>query len=195
MAKSANKRIGILGGTFNPVHNGHLGIAKSALKKLHLDKVIFIPTYIPPHKKLQGNASAEDRLNMLRLAVGESKKFAICSCEISRKGKSYSVETAKTLKSRYGKRSKLFFLIGADGLKGLSKWKNILELRKIVQFAVFPRPGYKIKRINKDILRVNMTKRAVSSTEIRRYVKRNRKIKRFLPSKVLKYIIKSKLYR
>lgn len=195
MGRSASKRIGILGGTFNPVHNGHLHMAGEALKKLHLAKVIFVPAYIPPHKKMRSGATAEERLEMLRLAVRGKRKFKVCPYEIKKKGVSYSVRTAAHLRKKYGKSAKLFFLIGADSLSGLSKWKRIATLQKSVQFAVAPRPGFKIRKAPAGIVKLGMPKKNISSTDIRRLVRNEKQIMRLVPQKIAKYIGKRKLYR
>lgn len=194
MGKSANKRIGILGGTFNPVHNGHLYIAKHAIKKLRLDKVIFVPAYIPPHKKIRGSVKTRDRVHMLRLALRGYKKFSLSTYEIEKKGKSYSVNTAKFFKRKYRRDNKLFFLIGADSLKGLKDWKHIRDLLKMLQFAVVPRPGFRIKKSHAGILKLNIPKKDVSSTGIRRLARKKKSIKRFVPEKVYKFIVMRNLY-
>ena len=195
MGKYENKRIGILGGTFNPIHNGHLHIAKQILKRLHLDKIIFVPVYIPPHKKIRGNATTSDRLQMLRLAVGGKKRFIISLYEIRRKDKSYSVKSARFFKKSYGKKTKLFFLIGADSLSSLKKWKNISSLLKLVQFVVVPRPGFKMKCGSLDILKINVSGKDISSTRIRRLIKNQKPVARLVPKKVYLYIKKRKLYK
>ncbi|UCD55099.1 MAG: nicotinate-nucleotide adenylyltransferase [Candidatus Omnitrophota bacterium] len=194
MDKSANKRIGILGGTFNPVHNAHLHIAKQALKKLHLDKIIFIPAYIPPHKKIYGNITATDRIHMLRLAIKSEKRFAISLYEIRKKGKSYSIKTIRFLKKKYGKRTGLFFLIGADSLKGLPGWKDAGGLLKLAQFVVVPRPGFAVKNRVPGILKIDIPKKDISSTKIRRLLREKEPIKRFVPKRVYRYIKEHKLY-
>ena len=178
MATSANKRIGILGGTFNPVHNGHLYIAEQAIKKFRLDRLIFVPVYMPPHKKISDRIAIKDRLNMLRLAARKNKKFSISNYEIKQKGKSYSIKTARFFRRKYGSKTEFFFIIGRDSLRGLKKWKDIKELRKIVKFACFPR-----------------TKGDISSTEIRRRLKKGDPIDNLVPREVSKYIEENKLYR
>jgi len=193
--KRLDMRIGILGGTFNPLHNGHLHVAKEARKKLHLDKLIFIPAYMPPHKKIHGNAKPSDRLRMLELATGGKKHFAISRYEMRRKGRSYSIKTAKYLKKKYGKDSKIFFIIGADSLKGLTRWKDITKLSGILRFAVAPRRGFKMSpRIRVSCLKLSMSKKDVSSTTIRRLLSKGKPVTRLLPPKVAKYIKMRNLY-
>ena len=195
MGKSVSKRIGIFGGTFNPVHNGHLHAARQALKKLRLSKIIFIPTYISPHKKISGGATVGDRLRMLRLATGENSRFSISLYEIKAKGKSYSVKTARFLRKRYGKRAELFFLIGADSLAGLSRWKEPSRLFKLLRFAAFARPGFKPGKYPPNILKVQVPGMKVSSTAIRRLARSGKSVRGLVPHKVFRYIEKRKLYR
>ena len=194
MDKCVNKRIGILGGTFNPVHNAHLHIAKQSLKKLRLDKVIFIPAYMPPHKKIYGNVATNDRIRMLRLALKDEKRFAILLYEIRKKGKSYSIKTIRFLKRRYGKRARLFFLIGADSLRGLPRWKDAGGLLRLAQFVVVPRPGFAMRSPAPGILKVYIPKKDISSTKIRRMLKEGKSIKAFVPEKVYRYIEEKELY-
>ncbi len=195
MARFANKRIGILGGAFNPVHNGHIHMALYALEKLRLNRVVFVPAGAPPHKKICSGTSARDRLGMLFLAIAGRKKFEISRYELNNKGVSYSVKTAAYFKKKYGKNAKLFFLIGADSAAGLSDWKKIGTLRKIVRFAVMPRPGYTIPPALKGAIKLNMPKKNVSSTAIRGLAKKRKEIKRLVPPEVEKYIRRKKLYR
>lgn len=187
-------RIGILGGTFNPVHNGHLHIAREALKKLRLDRIIFIPAYIPPHKKIYDNAKTGDRQAMLRLATRGEKRFGVSLYEIRKKGKSYSIKTVRFLKRRYGEKARLFFLIGADSLKILTRWKDITSLLRLAQFAVVPRPGFTMRSEIPGILKIYIPKKNVSSTKIRRLLHEGRSVKRLLPQKVYAYIKSHKIY-
>jgi len=195
MGKFASRRIGILGGTFNPVHNGHLYVANEALKKLRLDKVIFVPARIPPHKKIHAGATAKDRLRMLKMALAGRKKFRISMYEIKKMGTSYSIRTALYLTKKYDKDAKLFFLIGADSLAGLSKWKKIGALREIVRFAVAPRTGFKIKGKLPGIVKLSIMKKSISSTEIRRLAKGHKQLKGLVLPEISKYIRERKLYR
>ena len=188
-------RIGILGGTFNPVHNGHLHIARQALKKLRLEKLIFIPTHISPHKKICGGVTAGDRLRMLRLATGENRRFSVSIYEIKAKGKSYSVKTARFLRKRYGKRAELFFLMGADSMDGLLKWKSASRLFKLLRFVAFTRPGFGLKACPPNILKVHIPGKKVSSTGVRRLARNGKSINGLVHPAVSRYIEKRKLYR
>jgi nicotinate-nucleotide adenylyltransferase len=188
-------RIGILGGTFNPVHNGHLHIAKHALKRLRLDRVIFIPTYVSPHKKMSGNAKARDRIAMLRLALRGERRFSVLDYEIRRKGISYSIRTVHFLRRKFGKKAHLFFLLGADSVSGLKAWKKSGELMDLVQFVAFPRPGFSLSLSNPTVIRLRTTKKDVSSSRIRLLVKRGRRFSGLVPTEVQDYIEKKNLYR
>ncbi|MDT8317739.1 MAG: nicotinate-nucleotide adenylyltransferase [bacterium] len=133
-------RIGILGGTFNPVHSGHLRIAEEAREAISLDKIIFIPCYIPPHKDEEGMASADARMHMLELAVRDNPFFETSDMELKRGGKSYSIETLTRLRDDYGESAQLLFIIGMDSYREIGIWKNYAELFYIADFAVVRRP-------------------------------------------------------
>lgn len=187
-------RIGILGGTFNPVHSGHLHMAKVALRKLRLRAVIFVPTFIPPHKRVRANISAEDRVRMLQLALEGNKRFTISLYEIRRKGISYSINTIKYFKKKYGSNAELFFLIGADSLMGLKTWKSIKRLLELAQFVVIPRPGFNAKKAPSNIIEIRTLGKDISSAAVRKLIKKGRSIKRFVPKKVFRYIKRRGLY-
>lgn len=187
-------RIGILGGTFNPVHNGHLYIAGQALKRLALDKVIFIPTFIPPHKNIKERINPVDRLHMLKGAIRGKRRFSVSLYEMRKKGTSYSIRTVKYLKKRYGKNTKLFFLMGADSASGLGKWKDAFKLLRLLQFVVVPRKGFKINVAFPGVRALMLPKKDISSIKIRKLVSSGRSIKRLVPACVRKYIKRKKLY-
>ena len=195
MGRSVSKRIGVLGGTFSPVHNGHLYIAGQALVKLRLNKVIFIPARVPPHKKIREQVKISDRVRMLRLALKGKKHFSVSEYEIRRKGASYSIRTAMHLKRKFGKAAQLFFLIGADSLAGLKDWKEISKLMNILQFVLIPRPGFKAGSGNKDIMELEIPGKDISSSEIRRRAAKGKPIKGLTPKVVCAYIEKNKLFR
>ena len=187
-------RIGILGGTFNPVHNGHLHIAREALKKLKLERLIFVPAYLPPHKKIEGGVTAADRLCMLQLAVGRAGRFSISPYEIRKRSTSYSIETVRYFRRIYGRQSELFFVIGADCIEGLASWKNVDTVASLVQLVVVPRPGYKEEPVRGNITRLSIRTKDISSTEIRLRVRKGRPISDSVPRNVSGYIKAKGLY-
>ena len=187
-------RIGILGGTFNPVHNGHLYIAGQALKRLSLDRVIFIPTFIPPHKKIKERISPADRLHMLRGATRGKRHFSVSEYEMRKKGTSYSIKTVKYLRKRYGKNTRLFFLMGADSASGLKKWRDIPKLLTLLQFVVIPRKGFKINIAFPSLRTLVLPKKDISSIMIRKLTSSGKSIKHLVPACVRKYIKRKKLY-
>ncbi len=188
-------RIGILGGTFNPIHLGHLVLAEEAEEKLNLDKVVFVPAYIPPHKKGEEIAEANDRLKMVELAIKGNPSFEVSTYEMGAKTTSYSVETLKEFKARYGEDTKLFFITGADSLGELFSWKELDEIFKLSQFIVANRPGYEIANIPQQIEVVTITSLEISSTQIRRKIKEGKSIRYLVPEPVREYILARGLYK
>nr|MBU1328514.1 nicotinate-nucleotide adenylyltransferase [Candidatus Omnitrophota bacterium] len=186
-------RIGILGGTFDPVHNGHVYLAEKTCAKLRLDKVIFIPTYLPPHKKGIRVTTAKHRFNMLKLAIQANKKFKISDMEIKRMGRSYSVETLRRLRKKYGAKAELFFITGSDSLKELDKWKNLKEIFTLCKFVIVERPGFKVKRKPDDFILLNINAKDISSSDIRNRIE-SKSVKSLIPAKVKAYIARHKLY-
>ena len=131
-------KIGIFGGTFNPVHNGHLTIADEFINKCELDKLILIPNNVSPFKIDDDSVSAEHRLRMLNLAVQDRKNFEIDDFEIKKSGVSYTIETVEYLKSKFPE-DHLFLLIGTDQAIDIDRWKNIDEIKKLVSIVVADR--------------------------------------------------------
>jgi len=188
-------RIGILGGTFNPIHKGHISLAKQALRKLRLDKIIFVPARIPPHKTKQRLIPASHRLKMVRQAIKNLPKFSVSEFEIKAKGKSYSVKTLEAFKKRFGKKAKLFFITGADSIKELATWKQINKVFDLATFVIADRPGFSIKRMPKQAKKLNIKPVNISSTKIRRDIKKGLSIARYVPKTIAEYIKKKTLYR
>lgn len=188
-------RIGILGGTFNPIHIGHLILAEEAYQKLKLDKLIFVPTYLSPHKNIDGNITAGDRLRMVQSAIEDNPKFEVSTVEVEAKKKSYSIDTLKEFRNKYGNDSQLFFITGSDSLKDLFSWKDVSDIFKISKFIVANRPGYPVEEVPKEVETVVITPIEVSSEDIRRRIKEGRSIRYLVPEKVRQYIIDRKLYR
>jgi len=187
-------KIGILGGTFNPVHIGHLILAEEAREKLSLDKIIFVPANLPPHKLNGDIASASLRYKMLRLAVKSSKYFSVSDVEIKRNGRSYTIDTVKKLKGIYPG-DELYFIIGSDLLKYLDEWKDLSEITKLVKFVAATRPGYPLEKIPTYIATLPIRAVDISGFEIRQAIKNNKSFKYLVPEAVFQYITKKGLYK
>ncbi len=187
-------KIGILGGTFNPVHIGHLILAEEAREKLALDKVVFVPAYFPPHKDNLDIAPASDRFNMISLAIRGNKYFSVSDIEIKRDGRSYTIDTVKMFKNKFPK-DELFFITGSDLLKYLDEWKDFSEIIKMVKFVVATRPGYLLENIPSYIQTVAIRAVDVSAFEIRQCIKNNMSFRYLVPETVCLYIQRKKLYR
>ncbi len=187
-------KIGILGGTFNPVHIGHLILAEEAREKLGLDKVIFIPANLPPHKDNVDIAAAEARLKMLKLAIKGNKHFAVLDLEIRRPGRSYTIDTIRELKQKYS-RDELYFIIGSDLLKYLEEWKDLNEITKMVKFIAATRPGYPLEDIPAYIKTLSIRAVDISGFEVRECVKGDKSFRYLVPEPVYNYINKNKLYK
>lgn len=137
---SIPQRLGLLGGSFNPIHNGHLTIAHHVLERMQLSGVLFIPNGDPPHKRDGSLAPAKARVEMVRLAIADSPRFMMSDIEIQRTGKSYSIDTVRALQNHYGPSTELFFIIGLDAFLDFPTWREPHELLKICHFVVVPRP-------------------------------------------------------
>ncbi|MCX6348677.1 MAG: nicotinate-nucleotide adenylyltransferase, partial [Candidatus Aureabacteria bacterium] len=198
-------RIGILGGTFNPVHNGHLLIAREALRKFRLDRILFIPVALPPHKAPADLAPASNRLAMLGLALRGKKKFSISRLEIARGGKSYTARTVRELKKRFP-RAEIYLIVGADNLQEIASWKRIGEVVRRGRFIVVTRPGFPLRDIAGEnaawagrilspgadnLIELELP---VSSSGIRERARRGMSLKGLVPPAVSRYIREKALY-
>jgi len=188
-------RIGILGGTFNPIHIGHLILAEEAYFKLKLDRIIFVPSFMPPHKEVEAPINPEDRMRMVELAIEANPAFEVSRFELASKKRSYSIETLKEFRKLYGDAAQLYFITGSDALKDLFSWKNINDIFKISKFIVANRPGYPLKDVPKEVETVVITPIEVSSEDIRHRLKEGRSIRYLVPEKVRDYIIGHSLYK
>ncbi len=197
-------RLGILGGTFNPIHNAHIAIAKAAKDSFDLDKVIFVPNYVSPHKTSQVMPSSK-RIELLEVALKDLDGFEISTFEIDNERVSFTIETMSAFRDIY-KDCELFFIIGDDSLVKLHTWKRIDELLKICRFITISRPPKYFSEtcvtpnfsetINKQLLadRVEACNLEISSTEIRECVRRGESIKHLVPAAVDDYIRENGLY-
>lgn len=202
---SPREKWGILGGSFDPVHNGHLHLAAAALEELSLAKVLLIPARTPPHKLTRRMASTDDRLNMLRLALSGEKSIVIDEVEIARGGISFTYETLTGLAGSHGE-TDFYFLVGNDSLAELATWRRIDLIAGLVTFVVLRRSGRAstetppelIEALAGNPLRTVILAAKpmdVSSTEIRRAVARGDSIEDLVPPPVADYIREQGLYR
>lgn len=195
MAEHSRTRIGILGGTFNPIHIGHLLIAQDAQEQAGLDRVLFIPCATPPHKLANRLAPVRHRLAMARRAIRGDRRFAVDDLEVRRGGPSYSVDTLLALKRRQPQ-AEFSFIIGSDSLPDLHSWRNIDRLATLCRFIAVGRPGCKLPRANPYravIVRGHACD--VSSTDIRARLNRRQSIRYLVPDAVFRYIQAYKLYQ
>lgn len=214
------EQIGLFGGTFNPIHLGHLKAASIVRDRFKLDKVFFIPSYIPPHKKGSEVASPEHRLAMVQMALDEIPQFIPSSIEIDAGGESYSVITLGKIKKTYP-HAQVFFILGIDAFLEIETWKEYQEVLKYCFFVIISRPGYSLPTaqevlkgqfqeqmihisvdmdISEDLLSrykfflFPLAALDISSTEIRRRVKAGESVAGMVSPQVEKYIKENKLY-
>lgn len=190
-------KLGIFGGTFNPIHLGHLLIAEAAAEALELDRVIFIPSATPPHKRPRVLADARHRLRMVKLAIHGNPRFGCSDIEVRRGGPSYSVETLRQLRHAMP-RAKFYFLIGADSLRELHKWREAAELARLCEFICVARPGERTPPARLRGLRVHKLPghpADISSSDIRDRLASGASVRYLVPETVQRYIQKTGLYR
>ena len=191
-------KIGLLGGSFDPVHFGHLLAAQDAYEQHHLDRLILVPAAQAPLKPNDVQSSAEDRLTMLRLATEWDRRFEISDIELRRGGVSYSVDSARHFRDQYPN-DDLFWIIGGDQLPRLHLWKDIAELCRLVEFIFLERPGFPVKA-HPDLAGLRLHRcdghlLAISSTELRERTRRGLSLDYFVPHKAIVYIQEHSLYR
>lgn len=199
-------KIGILGGTFNPIHNGHIEMANYAILNEQLSDVVILPSGNPPHKKATTILSSYDRYEMCLLATMNHDRLVVDSLEIERKGKTYTVDTLKYYQQLYGRQHSLHYIIGGDTVLQLHNWKNFKEVFLLCHFIAFVRKGYDHTEIYKQAqyLRDNYDCKItfgqqeiipISSTDIRKKTSNKKSIQNLVPKSVESYIHEHKLYR
>jgi nicotinate-nucleotide adenylyltransferase len=213
-------RLGLFGGTFNPMHYGHLRSAEEVCEALGLTRLWFIPTGQPPHKAAPGITPFEGRLEMSRLAVGDHPVMSVSDLEGRRPGRSYSIETLRQIRGEVGPTCELYFILGMDAVLEIGTWKDYKELFTLSHFVVLGRPGYDRQRLEEVLLTEvhpgfrpleeprgflhpgghkvilqETTLMDISGTAIREMVRQGRSIRYLLPEAVREYIIRHKLYR
>ncbi len=194
------RKIGIMGGTFDPIHVGHLMIAEAVWDEYNLEKIIFIPSANPPHKN-SVMTSAKHRFNMTLLATCSNPHFDVSSIEMERVGPSYTIDTIRALKKLYGDNTELYFIIGADCIEELPTWHQIEELLKMCNFIVTKRPNYTpdLTIIEQNYTNYKMKilqtpELEISSTNIRERIKKGYSIQYITTEQVQQYIRKEELY-
>ncbi|MGQ9557394.1 MAG: nicotinate-nucleotide adenylyltransferase [Desulfurispora sp.] len=197
--------IGIMGGTFDPIHYGHLVTAENARHFFGLEQVIFVPAYRPPHKEDRRISPPQHRLAMVRLAIASNPHFKVSDMEISRRGPSYTIDTVLTMQRCYPA-ARLFFITGADAVLEILSWHRVTELLESCIFIAATRPGYQLGQLRQNlaslpeallrrILTMEVPALAISSTDIRQRVREGRPVKYLLPEAVEEYIYRQVLYR
>ena len=177
-------RVGIFGGSFNPVHNGHLRLAFCAMSELNLRKVIFVPSHITPLKNGEELLPWRLRVLLLRSVLKGRPGFELSLCEIRRKGLSYTVDTLKFFKKKLGRDAVLFFLAGADTAATLKRWKSWDEVTRLCRFVMMARPGFPRRRLPKGVYTMPLDALPVSSTEVRRRLDQGKTIRGLVPPEV-----------
>ncbi|MBR1646765.1 MAG: nicotinate-nucleotide adenylyltransferase [Selenomonadaceae bacterium] len=205
MTSMPSKKIGIMGGTFDPIHLGHLATAEFVRESFSLDEILFIPAARPPHKLARHVTDEIHRLAMTTLATRSNKFFTVSDMEIKRTGLSYTLDTMDELHKKFGATTELFFIIGADSLSDLSKWHEAKKLVERSHFIATTRPGVDVDfsatekffgtAASEHIHRVTTPAIEISSTQIRQRVKSGRSIKYLVPEAVEEYILREGLYR
>ncbi|MHC4197775.1 MAG: nicotinate-nucleotide adenylyltransferase [Planctomycetota bacterium] len=201
-------RIGILGGTFNPVHIGHLIIAEEVYYRHGLSKVVFIPAGIPPHKGAENLTDAHHRYEMVKLATKDNDHFEVSDEEVSREGKSFTIDTVDANPERYGKDSNLHLIVGMDTVNELPTWKDIKRLSTLCRIVVVNRPGNTLANLDQLIpvmgkekveeikrIHVEIHPIGISSTDIRDRLKKGLHTRYMVHPEVRLYIEKHGLYK
>ena len=201
----AKAKIGIMGGTFDPIHVGHLVTAEAVRIEYNLDKVLFIPASNPPHKQDSMVTPAIHRYIMTIMATYSNRHFFVSGIELERSGLSYTIDTVKALIDCYGASTEFYFITGADAVKDLPSWQEIDQLLDLCYFVAAARPGcisyidQVIKQFGakgrRSIQRLATPELEISSTDIRERVRKGRSIKYIVPESVEDYIYKEGLYR
>ncbi len=196
-------KVGVLGGTFDPPHIGHLVAAEEARVQLGLERVVFVPAGTPPHKLGEPVTSAVHRVEMITRAVASNPHFFVSLVDVERSGPSYSVETLRRLRDQWGADIVIYFIVGMDMLADLPNWHQPRQLVELCRLAVVNRPGYaadmqELERIIPGISRkvdpVSMPLLEVSATDLRERARRGRTIRYYVPSEVESYIRLHHLY-
>ena len=192
-------KIGILGGSFDPIHEGHLALARQSQKQFRLDKILFIPAFYPPHKskgKAIPVASGEDRAQMVKLSIEGERDWEFCDIELKRLGISYTVDTLRELRKIYPPPHELFFIAGADSFQDFPHWKNPDEILRLSEWIVAPRPSVRLpEKMPPRFHLLKMAPLAVSASEVRQKIDRGEDLSNWIPSQARDYLEQKKIYQ
>jgi nicotinate-nucleotide adenylyltransferase len=197
-AGQAVQRIGIMGGTFDPIHHGHLVAASEVGHFFNLDEVIFVPTGQPWQKNGRKVSPAEDRYLMTVIATASNPRFSVSRVDIDRPGETYTIDTLRDLRAQRGPDAEFYFITGADALAMMISWRDADELFKMAQFVGCTRPGHRLAIPDLPSERISLVEipaLSISSTECRERVRADQPIWYLVPDGVVQYISKRRLYR
>lgn len=198
MTHTTGTRIGIMGGTFDPIHNGHLVAASEVASLFELDEVVFVPTGQPWQKDDRKSSPAEDRYLMTVIATASNPRFSVSRMDIDRPGPTYTIDTLQEMREVVGPSAEMFFITGADALAQIFSWRSPEELFKHAHFVACTRPGHRLSNhgLPEDTVSlVEVPALAISSTECRERVRDGHPIWYLVPDGVVQYINKRGLYR
>ncbi len=191
------RRIGIMGGTFDPIHHGHLVAASEVAGRFGLDEVVFVPTGQPWQKAGVKVSTAEDRYLMTVIATASNPRFATSRVDIDREGPTYTIDTLRDLRKQYGSMAELYFITGADALAKILSWKDVEEMFELAHFIGVTRPGFELsdEHLPEDVVTlVTVPAMAISSTDCRARVAAGQPVWYLVPDGVVQYIAKRHLY-
>jgi nicotinate-nucleotide adenylyltransferase len=192
------QRIGVMGGTFDPIHHGHLVAASEVAQVFALDEVVFVPTGQPWQKEDRQVSPSEDRYLMTVIATASNPRFSVSRIDIDRGGPTYTIDTLRDLRAERGDEAELFFITGADALEQIMSWQDVNELFKLAHFVGCTRPGHMLTGHGLPEDRVSLVEipaLAISSTNCRQRVARGEPIWYLVPDGIVQYIAKRRLYR
>jgi nicotinate-nucleotide adenylyltransferase len=191
------RRIGIMGGTFDPIHHGHLVAASEVADRFGLDEVVFVPSGIPWQKGDIAVSPAEDRYLMTVIATASNPRFQVSRVDIDRRGPTYTVDTLRDLRAQYGPKTQLFFITGADALEKILSWKDTDQMFELAHFVGVTRPGFELSAAHlpaETVSLVEVPAMAISSTDCRERVVAGKPVWYLVPDGVVQYIAKRRLY-
>ena len=196
---SLQGRVGLFGGTFNPLHNAHLKVARIALEQCGLSEIVIIPNGIPPHKPIQPRVDKEDRLRMVEEAISDDPRLSVSRIEVDREGPSYTIDTIRAMSHDYPQG--ICFIIGADRLVQIETWREPEALLRSVPFVLAPRAGVDMRLFREppfdvmELYTLQMEEVDLSSTHLRERIRRGEAIEEWVPASVARYVAEHGLYK